>query len=93
VRFACNKISQHTRNPLKVLKNGLHIPTTVVNGVSSLKLDTSSDDDGHKKVLYDKKVINIHVSCLAMDEFFRILSCKTTKEIWNTLETTHEGTR
>jgi len=27
-----------------------------------------------------------------MDEFFRILNCKTTKEIWDTLETTHEGT-
>ena len=27
-----------------------------------------------------------------MDEFFRISNCKTAKEIWDTLETTHEGT-
>ncbi|KAK2423291.1 rust resistance kinase Lr10 [Trifolium repens] len=27
-----------------------------------------------------------------MDEFFRISHCKTAKEIWDTLEVTHEGT-
>lgn len=27
-----------------------------------------------------------------MDEFFRVSQYKTTKEIWDTLEITHEGT-
>jgi hypothetical protein len=36
----------------KAFKNGPHIPTTVLNGVSSLKLETSWDEDGHKKVIY-----------------------------------------
>lgn len=29
---------------------------------------------------------------LYMDEFFRVSQCKTTKEISDTLEFTHEGT-
>ena len=43
-------------------------------------------------VLYDKKAINILASSLGMDEVFRISNCKTVKEIWDTLETIHDGT-
>jgi len=27
-----------------------------------------------------------------MDEFFRVSQCKNTKEMWDVLEVTHEGT-
>jgi len=43
-------------------------------------------------MLFDKKAKNILQSSLRMDEFFKISNCKTAKEIWETLETTHEGT-
>jgi len=68
-----------------IIKNSPHIPTTVVNDVSSPKLKSSHNNDDHKKVLYDKKAVNNLASSLGMDEFFRIYDCKTAKEIWDTL--------
>lgn len=29
---------------------------------------------------------------LSTDEFFGVLNCKTTQEMWDTLQVTHEGT-
>lgn len=74
------------------VQNGPYVPTTTVNGVTGIKPQISWDDDDRKKVLFDKKAKNILQSSLGMDEFFRISNCKTAKEIWDTLETTHEGT-
>ncbi|KAK2403685.1 rust resistance kinase Lr10 [Trifolium repens] len=65
---------------------------SVVNGVGTPKIESSWDEDDKKKVLNDKKAINILQSALIMDEFFRISQCQTTKEIWDTLVETHEGT-
>jgi len=75
-----------------MVNNGLYVPTIVWNGATSIKLEGFWDDDDHKKVLYDKKAKNIIAFALGMDEFFKILNCKTTKEIWDTLETIQEGT-
>ncbi|XP_050877803.1 uncharacterized protein LOC127081601 [Lathyrus oleraceus] len=74
------------------VQNGPFVPTTVVNGVGSSKPKTSWDDDDKKKVLYDKKAINLLQSALIMDEFFRISACTMAKQIWDTLVETHEGT-
>ncbi|KAK2402034.1 gag-protease polyprotein [Trifolium repens] len=71
---------------------GPFIPMSVVNGVGTPKIQSSWDDDDKKKVLNDKKAINILQSALSMDEFFRISQCQTAKEIWDTLVETHEGT-
>ncbi|XP_050895369.1 uncharacterized protein LOC127101987 [Lathyrus oleraceus] len=76
----------------EAVQNGLFVPTTVVNGVGSSKHKTSWDDDDKKRVLFDKKAINILQSALGMDEFFRVSTCTTIKEIWDTLVETHEGT-
>ena len=35
---------------------------------------------------------NIITSALNSDEFFRVSQCGSTKEMWDTLEVTHEGT-
>lgn len=37
--------------------------------------------------------MNIIASSLGMDEFFRVSNCTTAKEIWDTLEIVHEGTK
>src|SRR3954464_14632363 len=50
------------------------------------------DDNDRKKVLADKKAINLLQGALSMDEFFRVSACTTAKEIWDTLVETHEGT-
>src|ERR1044072_5748785 len=74
------------------VENGPFAPVCVVNGVGSSKPKASWDEDDKKKVLFDKKAINILQSALSMDEFFRISACTTAKEIWDTLVETHEGT-
>ena len=77
---------------LEAVENGPHIPTSAVNGVGTPKVKASWDEDDKKKVLNEKKAINILQSVLSMDEFFRISQCKSAKEIWDTLVETHEGT-
>src|SRR4030066_1784603 len=76
-----------------VVENGPFVPTTVVNNVVQEKVKTSWTDDDKKKVLIDKKAINMLQSAFSMDVFFRISHCKTAKEIWDTLETTYEETK
>ncbi|XP_058763525.1 uncharacterized protein LOC131636971 [Vicia villosa] len=71
---------------------GPHVPITVVNGVGSEKPKASWDDNDRKRVLADKKAISLLHGALSMDEFFRISTCTTSKEIWDTLVETHEGT-
>lgn len=76
----------------KAVIEGPFVPTTVVNGVGTPKPEASWDEDDEKKVLYDKKAINLLQGALGMDEFFLISTCTTKKEIWDTLVETHEGT-
>lgn len=76
----------------EAVENGPYIPTTVINNKEEIKIKNSWTDEDKRKVLFDKKAKNILQSALGMDEFFRISHCKTAKEIWDTLEVTHEGT-
>src|SRR3954463_6367050 len=76
----------------EAVQNGPFVPTTVVDGVESTKLKVSWNDDDRKKVLADKKAVNLLQGALSMDEFFRVSACTTAKEIWDTLVETHEGT-
>src|SRR3954466_6299127 len=62
-----------------------HVPPTVVDGVGSNKPKLSWDDNDRKKVLADKKAINLLQGALSMEEFFRVSACTTKKEIWDTL--------
>ena len=43
-------------------------------------------------VQYKLKVRNIIKSTLDMDEYFRVSNYKNAKEMWDTLQVTHEGT-
>ena len=45
-----------------------------------------------KKVQVNLKAINTLHYALNLTEFNRILTCQTTKEIWDKLKITHEGT-
>lgn len=53
----------------------------------------SWNNDDKKKMLFEKKEKNILASVLGMDEFFRVSNCKTTKEIWDTLQVTHDASK
>nr|KYP50502.1 Retrovirus-related Pol polyprotein from transposon TNT 1-94 [Cajanus cajan] len=74
------------------IENGLFIPTIVVgHEIKNLPKDQWSEDD-RRKVQYNLKAKNIITSALGIDEYFRISNCKSAKEMWDTLEVTHEGT-
>ncbi|XP_077215726.1 uncharacterized protein LOC143850352 [Tasmannia lanceolata] len=45
-----------------------------------------------KKATLDAKGVTQLFCALSAEEFNRVSNCKTVKEIWTTLETTHEGT-
>jgi len=48
--------------------------------------------DGERRIAqYDCNTKNIITSSLNMDEFFRVSHGKSTKEMWDILEVTHEG--
>nr|KYP43238.1 hypothetical protein KK1_035330 [Cajanus cajan] len=49
-------------------------------------------DDEKKRAQYDYRTKNIITSALSVDEFFKISQCKSAKEMWDTLQVTHEGT-
>ena len=46
----------------------------------------------NKKAYYDVKAKNIISSTLTLDEFCRVSIYESTKEMWDVLEVTHEGT-
>jgi len=48
--------------------------------------------DESKKAQYDSVAKNIITSSLNLDEFFRVSQCTSSKEMWDILEVTHEGT-
>lgn len=76
----------------KAVLKGPFVPTSVVNGVDTPKPEASWNEYDEKRVLYEKKAINLLQGALGMDEFFRISTFSTTKDIWDTLVETHEGT-
>ena len=63
------------------LENVPFIPITMINSAGSSKPKTAWNEDDKKKVLYDKKAINLLQGSLSMDEFFSFLACKMVKEI------------
>ena len=71
---------------------GPHLPTIMVNGVASLKPEEDWDEQDIKKIELNAKAMNLLYCALDPNEFNRVSTCSSTKEIWDTLEVTHEGT-
>ena len=57
----------------------------------SKKLKEFTDYES-KEASYNAKAKNLITNALGRDEYFRVASCKTAKEMWDVLEVTHEGT-
>ena len=49
------------------------------------------NDAKNKRAKFDCIAKNIITSALNSDEFFRVSQCGSVKEMWDTLEVTHEG--
>ena len=72
--------------------NGRFQPQVVANGVAQDKPKTNWSNDDKKKVQYDLKAQNILMSSLGVSEYHSVSHCKTAKDMWDALETFHEGT-
>lgn len=63
------------------VKNVLFVLVSIVNGVDTTKIKSYWNENDKKKVLYNKKAINLLQAVLRMDEFFYVFRFTTTKEI------------
>jgi len=79
-------------NIWKTIEIGPYIPTMVTGNATIEKPREQWDEEERKMVQYNLKAKNIITSALGMDEYFRVSNCKNAKEMWDTLQVTHEGT-
>uniref|UniRef100_A0A151UIH2 DUF4219 domain-containing protein n=1 Tax=Cajanus cajan TaxID=3821 RepID=A0A151UIH2_CAJCA len=77
---------------LDAIENGPYIPMTKDDDGKREKHWSEWSDNERKRAQYDYRAKNIITSALSIDEFFRISQCKSAKEMWDTLQVTHEGT-
>ncbi|GAV62154.1 UBN2 domain-containing protein [Cephalotus follicularis] len=61
-------------------------------GIKTLKPRSSYTDDDRKKVQLNAKAKHVIICALNSNEFNRVSSCATAKEMWDRLEVTYEGT-
>ncbi|GAV79276.1 LOW QUALITY PROTEIN: UBN2 domain-containing protein, partial [Cephalotus follicularis] len=61
-------------------------------GIKTLKPRSSYSDDDRKKVELNAKAKHVIICALNSNEFNRVSSCATAKEMWDRLEVTYEGT-
>lgn len=86
-------IESHGVEVWNAVEEGPFVTTSNVGGAEQPKLEDVWNEDDKKKIQHDKKTQNILALALELDEFFIVSNCKTAKEIWETLETTNEGTK
>jgi len=76
---------------LDAVANRRFQPQVVVDGVAQDKPRSDWSDDDKKKVQYDLKAQNIFISSLGVNEYHPASYYKTSKDMWDALETLHEG--
>ena len=79
-------------NLWNVIINGPHIPTYIINNTVILKPKNDWDDQDRRMAQLNAKAINVLYYALDVNEFNRISTYNSAKEIWDRLEITHEGT-
>ena len=72
--------------------SGPHTPTKIVNNVPIPKLESEWDETDERMAQLNAKAMNLLYCALDAQEFNRISSCISAKEIWDKLEVTYEGT-
>ncbi|GAV81087.1 UBN2 domain-containing protein [Cephalotus follicularis] len=76
-----------------IIMDGPNIPTTIVDckgGLPKLKNEYTIFDK--RNLQLNARAMHVFYCALGPNEFNRIRSCLSAKEIWDKLESTHEGT-
>ena len=69
-----------------------YVPTMVAGNTTIEKPREEWSEEERRLVQYNLKAKKIITSALGMDEYFRVSNCKSAKDMWDTLQVTHEGT-
>ena len=72
--------------------NGPFKPSKIGEGKTVLKEFSQWTLDENKRAHYDVRAKNLISSALTLDEFYLVSVCESTKEMWDVLEVTYEGT-
>ncbi|GAV73189.1 DUF4219 domain-containing protein/UBN2 domain-containing protein [Cephalotus follicularis] len=76
-----------------IIIDGPELPHIILQeGIKTLKPRSSYTDDDRKKVQLNAKAKHVIICALNSNEFNRVSSCATAKEMWDRLEVTYEGT-
>ncbi|GAV91165.1 DUF4219 domain-containing protein/UBN2 domain-containing protein [Cephalotus follicularis] len=76
-----------------IIIDGPELPQTITKeGVKSLKPRSLYTDEDRKKVQLNAKAKHVIICALNSNEFNRVSSCATAKEMWDRLQVTYEGT-
>ena len=76
----------------RVFERGDYVPSTVEDGVRTLKLEEEYDDNDKRNVTLNSKAVLLLQSALSQQEYFRICTLPSAKHMWDALEIAHEGT-
>ncbi|VFQ98750.1 unnamed protein product [Cuscuta campestris] len=76
----------------RIIKNGEDVPMKKVGETNFPKTENEYDAQDIKKVENNAKAINIIYCAVNPDDYRKISCCSTTKEMWDKLEITYEGT-
>ncbi|GAV68978.1 LOW QUALITY PROTEIN: UBN2 domain-containing protein, partial [Cephalotus follicularis] len=75
-----------------IIVNGPRMPTRTIEGVVSPKPENEYNDNDFRMLKLNSKAKHVSFCVVDPNEFNRISSCDSAKEMWNLLEVTYEGT-
>ncbi|GAV81203.1 UBN2 domain-containing protein, partial [Cephalotus follicularis] len=75
-----------------IIVNGPRMPTRTIDGVVSPKPENEYNDNDFRMLQLNSKGKHVLFCAVGPNEFNRISSCDSAKEMWDLLEITYEGT-
>ncbi|GAV78877.1 UBN2 domain-containing protein, partial [Cephalotus follicularis] len=75
-----------------IIVNGPRMPTRTIEGVVSPKPENEYNDNDFRMLQLHSKAKHVLFCAVGPNEFNRISSCDSAKEMWDLLEVTYEGT-
>ncbi|GAV83837.1 UBN2 domain-containing protein, partial [Cephalotus follicularis] len=75
-----------------IIVNGPRMPTKTLDGVVSPKPENEYNDNDFRMLQLNSKAKHVLFCAVGPNEFNRISSCDSAKQMWDLLEVTYEGT-
>ncbi|GAV86464.1 DUF4219 domain-containing protein/UBN2 domain-containing protein, partial [Cephalotus follicularis] len=75
-----------------IIVNGPRMPTRTIEGVVTPKPENEYNDNDFRMLQLNSKAKHVLFCTVGPNEFNRISSCDSAKEMWDLLEVTYEGT-